>query len=123
MTHESSPWWHPGLHADRRPLLLTRNRILAGIRAWFAARDFVEVEAAALQVSPGNEAHLSAFATEAILPDGGREPLYLHTSPRGGGSRACSASPTSSAIASAARCTIPNLRCSNGTGRARPTRR
>ncbi|MCG5245707.1 EF-P lysine aminoacylase GenX [Methylorubrum extorquens] len=81
MSHESSPWWHPGLHADRRPLLLTRNRILAGFRAWFAERDFVEVEAAALQVSPGNEAHLSAFATEAILPDGAREPLYLHTSP------------------------------------------
>ena len=81
MSHDSSPWWHPGLHADRRPLLITRNRILAGLRAWFADHDFVEVEAAALQVSPGNEAHLSAFATEAILPDGGREPLYLHTSP------------------------------------------
>lgn len=60
---------------------MTRNRIVAGLRGWFAARDFVEVEAAALQVSPGNEAHLSAFATEALLPDGTRTPLYLHTSP------------------------------------------
>ena len=39
------------------------------------------MEAAALQVSPGNEAHLHAFATEAIGPDGARSPLYLHTSP------------------------------------------
>ena len=30
------------------------------------ARGFVEVEAAALQVSPGNEAHLHAFATELV---------------------------------------------------------
>src|SRR5690606_31944894 len=36
---------------------------------------------AALQVSPGNEAHLAAFATEAIQPDGSRRPFYLHTSP------------------------------------------
>jgi elongation factor P--beta-lysine ligase len=33
-----------------------------------------------LQVSPGNEAHLSAFATQAIAPDGTTHPLYLHTS-------------------------------------------
>ncbi|MFY9289528.1 MAG: EF-P lysine aminoacylase EpmA [Methylorubrum rhodinum] len=81
MSAEASPWWQPAVHADRRPLLMTRNRIVASLRGWFGSRDFVEVEAAALQVSPGNEAHLSAFATEAILPDGGRAPLYLHTSP------------------------------------------
>lgn len=75
------PWWSPQTHADRRPVLLLRNRITAALRAHFAARDFVEVETAALQVSPGNEAHLSAFATEAIGPDGRRTPLYLHTSP------------------------------------------
>jgi lysyl-tRNA synthetase class 2 len=34
-----------------------------------------------LQVSPGNEAHLHAFATELIDQDGARAPLYLHTSP------------------------------------------
>ena len=32
-------------------------------------------------MSPGNETHLSAFATELIGPDGTRRPLYLHTSP------------------------------------------
>ncbi len=51
------------------------------LREWFAARDFIEVETAALQVSPGNEAHLHAFATELRAPDGARAPLYLRTSP------------------------------------------
>ncbi|CAL8977278.1 Elongation factor P--(R)-beta-lysine ligase [Rhodoplanes serenus] len=77
----ASPWWSPHVHADRRPLLLARNRIAARLRAHLAAQDFVEIDAAALQVSPGNEAHLHAFATEAIGPDGGRRNLYLHTSP------------------------------------------
>ncbi len=34
-----------------------------------------------LQVSPGNEAHLHAFATELYATDGTRSRLYLHTSP------------------------------------------
>jgi elongation factor P--(R)-beta-lysine ligase len=77
----ASPWWTPDVHADRRPRLILRNAITAALRDWFARGDFVEVETAALQVSPGNEAHLSAFATEAIGPDGRHLPLYLHTSP------------------------------------------
>ncbi len=60
---------------------MARNRITAAVRGWFEARDFVEVETPALQVSPGNEAHLHAFATEAIDLSGGRAPLYLRTSP------------------------------------------
>jgi elongation factor P--(R)-beta-lysine ligase len=51
------------------------------VRAWLEARDIVEVETPALQVSPGNEAHLHAFATEAIDLGGMRAPLYLRTSP------------------------------------------
>jgi lysyl-tRNA synthetase class 2 len=51
------------------------------MRSWFEAQGFVEVETAALQVSPGNEMHLHAFATELIGPGGERRPLYLHTSP------------------------------------------
>lgn len=77
----ASPWWTPHVHADRRPRLLARNAIAADIRAWFAARDFVEVDTAILQVSPGNEAHLSAFSTEAIATGGERAPMHLHTSP------------------------------------------
>ena len=78
---ESPPFWLPGVHGGRRPLLRTRGRIAAALRAWFDARDFVEVETAALQVSPGNETHLHAFATELIGPGGERRPLYLRTSP------------------------------------------
>jgi elongation factor P--(R)-beta-lysine ligase len=78
---QRSPWWTPDVHADRRPLLITRSRIAAALRAWFAARGFVEIEAGILQVSPGNEAHLHAFATDLVTPALGRERLHLHTSP------------------------------------------
>jgi len=77
----SSPFWAPHVHADRRPALLVRNRIVAALRAWFAARDFIEVETGALQISPGNETHLHAFATTLAAPDGTSFPLYLRTSP------------------------------------------
>ena len=40
-----------------------------------------EVDPAALAISPGNEAHLHAFATEAVSTAGERATLYLHTSP------------------------------------------
>jgi len=39
------------------------------------------VETAALQVSPGNEAHLHAFHTRLVGPDGADALLYLRTSP------------------------------------------
>jgi elongation factor P--(R)-beta-lysine ligase len=77
----SSPLWTPHVHADRRPLLLARARITAALRAFFAANDFVEVETGALQVSPGNETHLHAFATALLAPDGAVSPRYLRTSP------------------------------------------
>ena len=78
---EKPPFWLPGVHAARRPFLQARGLIAAALRAWFAARDFVEVETPALQVSPGNETHLHGFATELIGPGGERRPLYLRTSP------------------------------------------
>jgi lysyl-tRNA synthetase class 2 len=76
-----SPFWDRQRHRDRRPFLLARNRITAALRDWFAAQGFIEVEAASLQVSPGNETHLHAFATDRIGPDGGIARRYLHTSP------------------------------------------
>lgn len=78
---EMSPWWDRGVHADRQPLLKTRARIKAAVRSWFESQGFTEVETACLQVSPGNEAHLHAFATELERPDLSRSTLYLHTSP------------------------------------------
>jgi lysyl-tRNA synthetase class 2 len=76
-----SPFWMPHVHADRRPFLLLRGKIVAAIRRWLEGEGFVEVETPILQVSPGNEAHLHAFATELEAPGGGKAPLYLHTSP------------------------------------------
>jgi lysyl-tRNA synthetase class 2 len=77
-----SPWWDPGRHADRRPFLLARGRIMAAFRRWFDGHGFVEAETPILQVSPGNEAHLHAFATRLVRADGeDAGPLYLHTSP------------------------------------------
>ena len=77
----ASPFWAPHVHADRRPVLMARGRIVAALRAWFAAHDFIEVETGALQVSPGNETHLHAFATTLAAPDGTSSRLYLRTSP------------------------------------------
>jgi lysyl-tRNA synthetase class 2 len=77
----SSPFWAPHVHADRRPILLARGRIVAALRAWFAEEDFVEVDTTALQLSPGNELHLHAFATTLAAPDGTPSPRYLRTSP------------------------------------------
>ncbi len=76
-----SPWWSPARHADRRPALLSRGQIKKAIRSHFEGLGFIEVECGALAVSPGNEAHLAGFATEAIGLDGRRRTLYLHTSP------------------------------------------
>jgi elongation factor P--(R)-beta-lysine ligase len=78
---EAAPFWRPDIHQDRRPRLLARGAITRAVRAWFEAQDFVEVETAALQVSPGNETHLHALASEITSPRGERARLYLRTSP------------------------------------------
>ena len=70
-----SPWWDRDRHADRRPALIQRGRIKAAARAWFEGQGFTEVECGALAVSPGNEAHLHAFATDLIETGGARRTL------------------------------------------------
>jgi lysyl-tRNA synthetase class 2 len=61
---------------------MARGRVLGAVRDFFAESGFVEVETPALQVSPGLEPHLRAFATELHEPGEGRgRQLYLHTSP------------------------------------------
>jgi len=81
MKESVSPFWDRALHADRRATLLLRGRIKSALRAHFEAQSFIEVECAQLQISPGNEAHVHAFATELVRPGDQRERLYLHTSP------------------------------------------
>src|SRR5215471_6900607 len=75
-------WWRPDRLRERRDKLVARGRILAAVREFFASAGYVEVETPALQVSPGLEPHLKAFATTLHDPrDGGARPRYLHTSP------------------------------------------
>ncbi len=75
------PWWARDAYADRKPFLKARTAIAAAVRRFLSAEGFAEVETAALQLSGGNETHLSAFATELIDSSGARSRLYLHTSP------------------------------------------
>jgi lysyl-tRNA synthetase class 2 len=75
------PFWLPSVHAARRPFLVKRARIAAAVRAWFEGHGFLEVDTAALQVSPGNETHLHGFAADLIGPANERRELYLRTSP------------------------------------------
>ena len=74
-------WWHSERHRDRRPFLLMRGQVRRALSDWFAQEGFLEVDCAALQVSPGNETHLHAFETAFRTDDGDTSPLYLHTSP------------------------------------------
>jgi lysyl-tRNA synthetase class 2 len=76
-----NPFWGEDYHAGRRPRLLQRARIVAALRGFFAARDFLEIEPSALQMSPGNETHIAGFATQFCAPGVVAEPLYLHSSP------------------------------------------
>ena len=81
VTVMNETWWQPEQFDRRRKNLAARARIIAAIRTFFATQGFVEVETPALQVSPGMEPHLIAFATELCEPGEGVRPLYLHTSP------------------------------------------
>jgi lysyl-tRNA synthetase class 2 len=73
--------WHPERLAARLPYLRRRGLLAAGVRAFFGARGYLEVETPYAVVAPGEEVHLATFATEQVLPDGGRRALRLHTSP------------------------------------------
>jgi lysyl-tRNA synthetase class 2 len=73
--------WHPDKLAERLPHLRARGRIEAAVRDWFVERGFVEVQTPALQVSPGMEPHLKAFATTLETPSAEKQKRYLHTSP------------------------------------------
>jgi lysyl-tRNA synthetase class 2 len=75
-------WWRPDRFALRRATLDKRGRIVSAVRSFFADRGFIEVDTPALQVSPGLEPHLRAFATELLDPQQGQAAQrYLHTSP------------------------------------------
>ena len=78
----SDPWWRPDRFAGRRGTLMARSRALGAVRDFFTESGFIEVDPPALQVSPGLEPHLKAFATVLHDPiEGTARPVYLHTSP------------------------------------------
>ncbi|HWB52531.1 MAG TPA: EF-P lysine aminoacylase EpmA [Stellaceae bacterium] len=82
MAAGATGWWRPDRLAARRGRLAARGRILDAVRGFFAEEGFIEVETPALQVSPGLEPHLRAFATTLNDPHSGAAlPRYLHTSP------------------------------------------
>jgi lysyl-tRNA synthetase class 2 len=78
----SQEWWRPQALARRKAALTARGRVVAAVRAFFAEAGFTEVETPCLQVCPGLEPHLQAFATALTDPYGEADRiLYLHTSP------------------------------------------
>jgi lysyl-tRNA synthetase class 2 len=76
-----TPPWHPRSLEARLPFLRRRATLTAATRAFFLARGYTEVETPYAVPVPGEEVHLSAFATCRKYPDGSVEPLWLHTSP------------------------------------------
>jgi lysyl-tRNA synthetase class 2 len=75
------PSWHPDSLADRLPFLRRRSLLTQGVRAFFTARGYMEVETPYAVPAPGEEVHLRAFQTVQEAPDGTSRPLWLHTSP------------------------------------------
>jgi lysyl-tRNA synthetase class 2 len=73
-------FWAPDTHAQRRAFLIARGQITRAVRDLFAVMEFVEVETATLQMSPGNETHIHAMRTELVSPTG-RDRRFLRTSP------------------------------------------
>ena len=76
-------WWNKEELFSRLPKLNARNEIYYITRQFFTQKRYVEVETPALQVSPGLEPHLTAFATKLhdTFDKGKVRELYLHTSP------------------------------------------
>ena len=74
-------FWAPARHADRRAFLTARGRVKSALRAWFEREGFTEVECGALQVSPGNEAHIQAFSAQFERAGAAGATVYLHSSP------------------------------------------
>ncbi|MGC9269759.1 EF-P lysine aminoacylase EpmA [Acidiphilium sp.] len=75
------PSWSPERFAARLPYLRRRALLTQATRAFFTARNYLEVETPYAVTTPGEEVHLNAFRTSRTMPDGVTDPLWLHTSP------------------------------------------
>jgi lysyl-tRNA synthetase class 2 len=78
----TDPTWRR-VREGRQPIepLLARERVVDGIRAFFKARGFNEVETPLLVRHPGMEPHLEVFESELTTAGGRRERAFLTTSP------------------------------------------
>ena len=75
-------WWEPEQFASRKAILALRQTSIRALRRHFESLDFDEVETPCLQLSPGMEVHLMAFATQLDNAMGLPSRLmHLHTSP------------------------------------------
>lgn len=81
MNNAADKWWRPDRFAKKRDNLMARASLFRAVRGWFDAEGFVEVDTPSLQISPGLEPHLTAFATDYVTPAGDAHALYLATSP------------------------------------------
>ncbi len=75
------PSWHPDSLADRLPFLRRRALLTQGVRAFFDARGYIEVETPYAVPAPGEEVHLRAIGVTVDHADGTSRALWLHTSP------------------------------------------
>lgn len=66
---------------DRLPFLRRRMLLAQGVRAFFGARGYAEVETPYAVPAPGEEVHLATFRTRLQRPEGGGRDLWLNTSP------------------------------------------
>ncbi|HAU29113.1 MAG TPA: EF-P lysine aminoacylase GenX [Rhodospirillaceae bacterium] len=78
---KKTPWWRGDMFAKRIENLHRRDKMTRAVRQFFYERDFAEPETPALQVSPGMEPHIMAFATDIAEPGEAMRRFYLHTSP------------------------------------------
>lgn len=61
--------------------MIARAKMVQAARSFYTGQSFLEIDTAILQVSPGNETHISAFGTEISEDSGAKARLYLHSSP------------------------------------------
>ena len=75
-------WWRPDIFKSKIDNLQRRAELLADIRDFLRAREYLEIETTALQASAGIEVHIKAFETELISANReDKQKLFLHTSP------------------------------------------
>jgi lysyl-tRNA synthetase class 2 len=75
------PSWDAERLSARLPCLRRRGLLSAGVRAFFQARGYTEVETPYAVPVPGEEVHVRSFATRLRTARGAEVPLWLHTSP------------------------------------------